>query len=159
MPPVELAVAAGGRRRLDRSPTRWLVVYVYPRTGRPGEEPPDGWDLIPGARGCTPQSCAFRDHHADLVDLDATVYGISAQPIDEQREFAARMHLRFPLLNDTELVLAYEPLRLPTFQAAGSTLYRRVTLCVDAGTIRKVFYPVFPPDRNAAEVIEYLRSA
>ena len=106
MPPVELAVAAGGRRRLDRSPTRWLVVYVYPRTGRPGEEPPDGWDLIPGARGCTPQSCAFRDHHADLVDLDATVYGISAQPIDEQREFAARMHLPFPLLNDTELVLA-----------------------------------------------------
>lgn len=139
-------------------PAGWWSTCTREPDGRERNHPTDG--ISSRALGAAPpQSCAFRDHHADLVDLDATVYGISAQPIDEQREFAARMHLPFPLLNDTELVLAYEPLRLPTFQAAGSTLYRRVTLCVDAGTIRKVFYPVFPPDRNAAEVIEYLRSA
>lgn len=158
LPPVELEGATGGTYRLDQQPTRWLVLYLYPRTGRPGEDPPDGWDLIPGARGCTPQSCAFRDHHAELTTLNATVYGVSAQPIHEQREFTERMHIPFPLLNDSGLVLADEPLRLPTFEFGGWTLYRRLTLCVEEGTIRKVFYPVFPPDRNASEVLAYLRS-
>lgn len=158
IPPIELEVAGGGCRRLDRQDTRWLIVYLYPRTGRPGEDPPDGWDLIPGARGCTPQSCAFRDHQADLAALDATVYGVSAQPIEEQKEFSERMHIPFPLLNDSALILAGDPLRMPTFEAAGSTLYRRTTLCVEGGIIRQVFYPVFPPDRNAEQVIEYLRN-
>jgi len=134
-----------------------LVVYVYPRTGIPGQPSPDGWDAIPGARGCTPQSCAFRDHHAELRALGADVLGLSAQPAAEQAEFAAREHLRFALLSDPELRLA-EALRLPTFEAAGMTLYKRITLIAGAdGAIAKVFYPVFPPDRNAADVLAWLR--
>ena len=134
-----------------------LVLYVYPRTGIPGQPSPDGWDAIPGARGCTPQSCAFRDHHAELRALGADVLGLSAQPAAEQAEFAAREHLRFALLSDPELRLA-EALRLPTFEAAGMTLYKRITLIAGAdGAIAKVFYPVFPPDRNAADVLAWLR--
>ncbi len=159
LPDVELPVATGGKRALAAAPTRWLVLYVYPRTGGPGVELPPDWDAIPGARGCTPQSCAFRDHHADLAALDATVAGISAQPRAEQAEFAARMHIPFPLLNDAELRLREPPLRLPTFPAGERILYRRVTLVAEHGVIRKVFYPVFPPDRNAAEVLAYLRAA
>lgn len=118
MPPV---------RFLRSAPSPWLVLYVYSRTGGPGIDLPDDWDLIPGARGCTPQSCAFRDHAADLGQLDASVWGVSAQPIEEQRDFAARMHIPFPLLNDRSLRLARPPLRLATFTAAGMPLYRRVT--------------------------------
>lgn len=135
-----------------------FVIYVYPRTGGPDVEMPDDWDLIPGARGCTPQACAFRDHDAELKELDAVVWGVSAQPIQEQREFAERMHLPFPLFNDSELRLASSELRLPTFNLGQMTLYKRVTLVAEASVIRKVFYPVFPPDQNAAEVVAYLRS-
>jgi peroxiredoxin len=138
--------------------TRFLVAYLYPRTGGPGIDLPDGWDLIPGARGCTPQGCAFRDHQHDLASLDATVWGISAQPLEEQAGFAERMHIPFPLLHDGELTLSRPPLRLPTFDAEGLTLYRRATLVVDRGVIRKVFYPVFPPDENARQVVDYLTS-
>lgn len=158
LPAVELASHDGVMRSLRAQPSRWLVVYVYPRTGGPDIELPEDWDLIPGARGCTPQGCAFRDHHADLRALDATVWGVSAQPLAEQRNFAERMHMPFPLLNDTGLRLAAAPLRLPTFTANGLTLYKRVTLVAEGLRITKAFYPVFPPDRNAADVIGYLRS-
>jgi peroxiredoxin len=144
---VDLAAAAAGART--------LVLYVYPRAGTPGEPSPDGWDAIPGARGCTPQSCAFRDHHAELRALGADVLGLSAQPTAEQAEFAAREHLPFALLSDPSLELA-ATLRLPTFEAGGMRLYKRITLIAEDGAIAKVFYPVFPPDRNAAEVLAWL---
>jgi peroxiredoxin len=144
---VDLAAAAAGAGT--------LVLYVYPRTGIPGEPPPDGWDAIPGARGCTPQSCAFRDHHAELRALGADVLGVSAQPSRQQAEFAAREHLPFALLSDPRLQLA-SALRLPTFEAGGMRLYKRITLIVEHGAIVKGFYPVFPPDRNADDVIAWL---
>ncbi|HEU4894690.1 MAG TPA: peroxiredoxin [Acidimicrobiia bacterium] len=133
-----------------------LVLYVYPRTGGPAIDLPDDWDLIPGARGCTPQACAFRDHQGDQTELGVSVWGLSAQPVDEQREFAARMHIPFPLLNDANLALSRPPLSLPTFTSAGMTLYKRITLIVNNGTVEHVFYPVHPPERNASDVIAWL---
>jgi len=144
---VDLSAAPGSDAR--------LVAYVYPRTGVPGEPNPDGWDAIPGARGCTPQSCSFRDHVADLSAHGAHVVGISAQTAEAQAEFAEREHIPYPLLADPELRLA-EAMRLPTFETAGMTLYRRLTFVARRGRIEKVFYPVFPPDRNAAEVLAWL---
>ncbi len=158
LPAIELSSTDGTVRWLHGVSSRLLVLYVYPRTGGPGVSLPEDWDLIPGARGCTPQSCAFRDHHAELGALDATVWGLSAQPIEEQREFVERMHIPFPLLNDSALKLTEQPLRLPTFTVEGMTLYKRVTLIAEEARVTRVFYPVFPPDRNASEVIEYLRS-
>lgn len=131
------------------------VIYIYPMTGRPGVPLPDGWDAIPGARGCTPQSCAFRDLHAELAALGAGVFGLSAQDSDDQREAHARLHLSFPLLSDSTLRLK-AVLRLPTFVADGRELYRRLTLVTDNAQIVKVFYPVFPPDRNARDVLDWL---
>jgi peroxiredoxin len=142
---VDLAEAARGR----------AVVYIYPRTGRPGEPLPDGWDAIPGARGCTPQSCAFRDHSSDLAAFGANVIGLSAQSAEEQHEFAGREHIPYPLLADPSLRLA-ELLDLPTFNVAGTRLYRRLTFAAFQGHIEKVFYPVFPPDRNAQDVLDWL---
>ncbi len=159
LPAMELLTTTGAKQSLQDLSTHWLVLYVYPRTGGPGISLPDDWDLIPGARGWTPQSCGFRDHHAELRDLDANVCGLSAQPIEEQREFVRRMHIPFPLLNDSTLRLSEPPLRLPTFSADGMTLYKRVTLIAEQNRVARVFYPVFPPDRNAEEVIAYLRSA
>lgn len=157
MPGLTLRDTTGAEHTLDHVPTRWLVLYAYPRTGGPGVDLPDDWDLIPGARGCTPQACAFRDHQGELASRDATVWGVSAQAIEEQAEFASRMHIPFPLLNDSGLQLAGPPLRLPTFDAGSMTLYKRLTLIAESGTIRKVFYPVFPPDANAGEVVRFLR--
>ncbi len=157
LPDIELPGIDGLVRSLRSVSTRWLVLYVYPRTGSARVALPDDWDLIPGARGCTPQACAFRDHHAELEALNATVWGVSAQPLREQQEFAERQHIRFPLLNDSELWLARPPLRLPTFTAGGLTLYRRVTIIAERNRISRVMYPVFPPDRNAAEVIAVLK--
>ena len=134
-----------------------LVAYFYPRTGVPGVALPDGWDDIPGARGCTPQSCSYRDAMAEFERLGATVVGISAQSAAGQAEFAAREHIPFPLLSDPDLRLA-EALRLPTFEVEGMTLYKRLTLVAEAGEIVKAFYPVFPPDRDAAEVLGWLRA-
>jgi peroxiredoxin len=131
------------------------VVYVYPRTGRPGVESPPGWDEIPGARGCTPQSCGFRDHAAELAAHGARVAGMSAQPLDDQLEFAERNRMPFPVIADPELRLR-DALGLPTFEAAGSTLYRRLAWVAERGRIVKVFYPVFPPDRNAGDVLDWL---
>jgi peroxiredoxin len=131
------------------------VVYCYPRTGRPDREPPEGWDGIPGARGCTPQSCAFRDHHEELQTLGAAVFGLSTQDTDYQLEAAERLHLPFPLLSDSHLDFAHA-LRLPTFDFEGITLLKRVTLIIRDGVIEHVFYPVFPPDKNAEAVIAWL---
>jgi len=132
------------------------VLYVYPQTGRPGREMFSGWDAIPGARGCTPQSCAFRDHAAELAELGARVAGLSAQSLDDQIEFAERNHMPFPVISDERLALT-RLLRLPTFDIEGVTLYKRLALIAEHGTIVKVFYPVFPPDRNAADVLAWLR--
>ena len=159
LPDVTLRSASGEVVALDRFSTRWLVLYVYPRTGGPGIQLLDDWDLIPGARGCTVQACAFRDQHAELRELDATVRGLSAQPISEQTEFAERMHIPFPLLNDSNHNLTEPPLSLPTFETDGLLLYRRLTIVADTIGIRHVFYPVFPPDRNAADVISFLKAA
>lgn len=133
-----------------------VVVYVYPMTGGPDVALPDGWDMIPGARGCTPQSCAFRDHYAELRTLGVShVVGLSAQSTAEQKEAAARLHLPFPLASDAQFTLA-DALRLPTFDAGGRRILRRLTMIVVDGQIRHVFYPVFPPDRNAQDVIAWL---
>lgn len=158
VPPLAFASTQGGTVDLAAAAAHagTLLLYVYPRTGSPGQPSPDGWDAIPGARGCTPQSCAFRDHHAELRAVGADVLGLSAQPADEQAEFAAREHIPFALLSDSTLRLA-EALRLPTFEAAGMTLYKRITLVIEDSVIAKAFYPVFPPDRNAAEVLAWLR--
>jgi peroxiredoxin len=158
LPRFELAATDGSTVQLDRLEGR-TIVYAYPRTGRPGEDPlvPD-WDLIPGARGCTPETCGFRDHHAELQAAGAAeVFGLSAQDSDYQREVVDRLQLPFPLLSDEDLELT-KALRLPTFEAAGQTLIKRLTLVVDEGSIEHVFYPVFPPDRHAEEVLAWLRA-
>jgi peroxiredoxin len=156
VPPLSLASTQGGSVDLAEAARNHLVAYVYPRTGTPGQALPAGWDDIPGARGCTPQSCAYRDSLAEFTAAETSVIGISAQSPDEQREFAEREHIPFPLLSDAKLLLAAE-LRLPTFEAEGMTLYKRLTLVAEAGEIVKAFYPVFPPDRNASEVLGWLR--
>jgi peroxiredoxin len=134
-----------------------LVLYIYPRTGQPDRPSRPEWDAIPGARGCTPESCAFRDHVAELEKLGAAVAGLSAQTLEEQAEFAERNHIPYPVIADPERKLG-AALRLPTFEFEGMTLYKRVTLLVEACAVAKVFYPVFPPDRNAAEVVNWLGS-
>jgi peroxiredoxin len=157
LPAVALPATDGTSVDLSRLPGR-TVVYAYPRTGRPGVPNPDGWDLIPGARGCSPQSCAFRDHHAELRALGvARVFGLSTQDTAYQAEAAERLHLPFPLVSDAGLALT-RALRLPTFEVAGMTLLKRFTLVVDDGRVTKVFYPVFPPDANAGEVVAWLRA-
>jgi peroxiredoxin len=134
----------------------WVVVYAYPRTGVPGVENPDGWDLIPGARGCTPQSCSFRDHFSELKALGINrLFGLSTQDTAYQREAADRLHLPFPILSDEYLRLT-GAMRLPTFETSGMTLLKRLTLVISDGRIEHVFYPVFPPDRNASEVLAWL---
>jgi peroxiredoxin len=143
--PVDLAALAAER----------LVLYVYPRAGRPGVALLPGWDEIPGARGCTPQSCGFRDHAAELASLGARVAGVSAQSIEDQREFAERNHIPYPVISDEWLELE-RWLGLPTLDVEGLTLYKRLALVAERGEIVKVFYPVFPPDRNAEEVVAWL---
>jgi peroxiredoxin len=133
-----------------------VVVYAYPRTGKPGVENPAGWDLIPGARGCTPQSCAFRDHFVELKALGVErIFGLSAQDTSYQREAAERLHLPFPILSDEHLRLT-AALRLPTFQTSGMTLLKRFTLVIRDAQIEHIFYPVFPPDQNAGAVVAWL---
>ena len=154
LPAVPLLSTAGSVVDLATLGGR-TVVYGYPRTGRPDQEPPTGWNAIPGARGCTPQSCGFRDHFQDLQRLGARVFGLSTQDTDYQREAVERLHLPFKLLSDAELTFA-RLLRLPTFEVEGMRLIKRLTLIITDGRIEKVFYPVFPPDANAAEVIAWL---
>ncbi|MDX6396945.1 MAG: hypothetical protein QOJ43_353 [Gaiellaceae bacterium] len=133
------------------------VIYVYPRTGRPGVPSLPGWDATPGARGCTPQSCGFRDAHGELQALGKRVAGLSTQPLADQVEFAARNAMPFPVIADPERRLG-AALGLPTFAVAGETLYGRLALVAENGRIVKVFYPVFPPDENAADVLAWLRA-
>ena len=133
-----------------------VVIYCYPMTGQPGRALPVAWDEISGARGCTPQSCAFRDHYHELGALGAAVYGLSTQDTGYQQEAVARLHLPYPLLSDAQRAFA-KALDLPLFEVDGMILLKRVTLIIEDGKIRKVFYPVFPPDRNAEDVLEWLR--
>jgi peroxiredoxin len=155
LPAIPLTATDGTTVSLDRLPGR-SVVYAYPRTGEKDAPVPKDWDAIPGARGCTPQSCAFRDHHAELESLGARVFGFSTQTTDYQREVAERLHLPFPMLSDHDLTFT-RALNLPTFEYNGMTLTKRLTLIVRDGTIEHVFYPVFPPDRNAPDVVAWLR--
>ena len=161
LPALALTVAAGEGRRFDlreAATIGTLVAFVYPRTGTPGQPLVPGWDDIPGARGCTPQSCAFRERHLALAGLGALVVGISAMDPREQAAFAEREQLPYALLNDGPLALR-DQLGLPTFEVCGTTLYKRLTFVARAGRIEKIFYPVFPPDRNPAEVEAWLRQS
>lgn len=154
LPDIDLPATNGAVVSLAQLTAR-TVVYCYPRTGRPGEELPPGWNEIPGARGCTPQACAFRDHHNELQRAGAHVYGLSAQSIEDQREVVDRLHLPFPLLSDASYHLC-DALRLPTFEVEGMRLLKRLTMIIESGKIDHVFYPVFPPDRHAEEVLNWL---
>jgi peroxiredoxin len=158
VPDIALPATDGAEVWLNELAATRTIIYAYPRTGRPGEPSlVDDWDLIPGARGCTPETCGFRDHHADLAELGASVFGLSTQSTDYQRELVERLALPFAILSDSELQLT-RALRLPTFEVAGQTLLKRHTLVLRDGTIDRVFYPVFPPDRHAAEVLDWLRA-
>ena len=155
MPSIALAATDGTTIDLSSLPGR-VVVYAHPRTGRPGIRNPDGWDLIPGTRGCTPQSCSFRDHFKELKALGVRhLFGLSTQDTAYQREAAERLHLQFPILSDEHLRLA-ETIRLPTFQVDGMTLLKRLTMVIEDGMIEHVFYPIFPPDRDAGDVLAWL---
>lgn len=160
LPSVALPSTEGNQVNFGTGALAHTVIYIYPRTGTPDLEPlggTDAWNAIPGARGCTPQNCAFRDHYQELQELGAGVYGLSTQTTAYQQEMAARLHLPFEVLSDADLEWS-RILALPTFEVEGETLLKRVTLIVQDGVIEKVFYPVFPPDRNAAEVVAYLRA-
>ena len=153
---LALPATSGAAVNLARLAGR-TVLYIYPRTGVPGVDLPPGWNDIPGARGCTPQSCGFRDHFAELKGLGVShLFGLSTQDTDYQREAAERLHLPFAILSDAGLSFT-RAMRLPTFTVAGMTLLKRMALVLDDGVIANVFYPVFPPDRNAAEVVAWLR--
>ena len=156
LPDVALVATSGATVTLAKLPGR-TVVFAYPRTGVPGEPSlVADWDEIPGARGCTPQSCAFRDLHRDLQEAGAAVmFGLSTQDTTYQREARDRLHLPFELLSDEALAFSGAA-GLPTMQVAGRTLIRRLALVIDDGRIAKVFYPVFPPDRNAHDVLVWL---
>jgi len=158
LPDLALPATDGSAVNLSKLTGR-TIVYVYPRTGVPGVDPPEGWDQIPGARGCTPQSCSFRDHFGELKRLGvAQLHGLSTQDTAYQREAAMRLHLPFSILSDEKLKLT-RALSLPTFSTAGMTLLKRMALVIDDGIITKAFYPVFPPDKSAAEVIAWLQAS
>jgi len=133
------------------------VIYCYPMTGVPGKPLPQGWDMIPGARGCTPQTCGFRDHYQELLRFNIAVFGLSTQTTEYQREMADRLHLPFEILSDAEFKLC-EALRLPTFEVDGMRLVKRLTMIVRGGRIEHVLYPVFPPSESADEVLRWVRS-
>jgi len=158
LPDLALPATSGGPVNLSKLAGR-TVLYIYPRTGVPGVDLPPGWNDIPGARGCTPQSCAFRDHHAELKTLGvAQLFGLSTQDTAYQQEAATRLHLPFAILSDEKLAFT-QALKLPTFTVAGMTLLKRMALVVDDGVIAKVFYPVFPPDKNAEEVVAWIQAS
>jgi peroxiredoxin len=155
-PGLEFEATSGKKINLSTIQGR-LVIYIYPLTGQPNVALPAGWDEIPGARGCTPQACDFSHHHQQLQSLNATVFGLSSQTTDYQAELKGRLHLPFDLLSDSNFQLT-QALNLPTFKAGDLLLYKRLTLIAEAQVIQKVFYPVFPPDQHAAQVIDWLRT-
>jgi len=157
MPRISLPSTAGGMVDLSNLSVPRTVIYCYPMTGVPGKPLPEGWDMIPGARGCTPQTCGFRDHFRELAALKAEVFGFSTQTSEYQREMAQRLHLPFQILSDAEFKLC-NALRLPTFEASGMRLVKRLTLIVRGGRIEQVFYPVFPPNESADQVIRWLKA-
>ena len=151
-----LALRSTGGETVDLSALAGrVVIYAYPRTGRPDEDPPSGWNEIPGARGCTPEACAFRDHYRELQALGAAVYGLSTQTTGYHRELVERLHLPYPMLSDARLAFT-QARRLPTFSVASMTLIKRLTLIAKDGRIETVFYPVFPPDEHPKEVLAWL---
>jgi len=158
LPAIELASTRGTVVNLGELKSARTIIYCYPMTGVPGKPLPEGWNMIPGARGCTPQSCGFRDHFEELEKLGAEVFGLSTQKSDYQIEMAQRLQLPLPVLSDTELKFC-RALRLPTFEVDGMTLVKRLTLVIRDGAIEKVFYPVFPPDQSAEQVLLWLRDA
>jgi peroxiredoxin len=156
VPSVALPATGGGTVDLaERSRSRQVVLFAYPRTGRPGQDPLPGWDDIPGARGCTPEACSFRDLAAEFSERGAEVYGLSTQSAADQQEAATRLHLPYVLLSDARLAFA-TALRLPTFTVAGIPLLRRLTLIARDGVVQRVLYPVFPPDQAAADALRAL---
>jgi peroxiredoxin len=154
VPDAELQSTSGVMVNLQDLSGR-TIVFCYPRTGRPGEALPAGWDEIPGARGCTPESCGFRDNFAAFTRAGIRVFGLSTQDTDYQRELVERLQLPYEMLSDADLQFA-SALRLPTFEVGGMMLIKRLTLVIDGGVITRVFYPVFPPDRHASEVLAAL---
>jgi peroxiredoxin len=157
MPSLSLSSTSGGSVALNELGPRRTVLYVYPLTGRPGVDLPQGWDSIPGARGCTTEACDFRDHYQQLLEAGAArVFGLSSQDSDYQAEVAQRLELPFAMLSDAELSLA-AAIGLPTFHVSGMTLFKRLTLVIANGTIEHVFYPIFPPNEHAQEVLAWLR--
>jgi peroxiredoxin len=156
MPKVSLRSTAGRMVDLSALSAPRTVLYCYPMTAAPGKLQPEGWDMIPGARGCTVQACSFRDHHQELLQLKVDVFGVSAQTTEYQREMADRLHVPFEILSDENFELC-EALRLPTFEVDGMRLMKRLTLIVRAGRIEHVFYPVFPPNENASDVVRWLQ--
>ena len=156
LPDLELASTRNRRVNLSKVTARRGVVYAYPMTGRPGVTLPAGWDDIPGARGCTLETCGFRDHHADLAKLQTEVFGVSVQTTEYQQEMVERLKVPFEVLSDAEMGLV-RALKLPTFTAGGMTLIKRLTIVASGGRIEHVFYPVFPPDKHAEEVIAWLK--
>lgn len=155
VPPVLLDSTSGEGVDLSTLSGRTVLYCCYPMTGRPDRDLPEGWDAIPGAKGCTPQSCSFRDHHEELRSLGAGVFGLSTQDTTYQREAKERLHLPFDLLSDKGLAFR-DALRLPIFEVDGEILLKRLTLIVRDDRVEHVFYPVFPPDKSAAEVVEWL---
>lgn len=159
MPSLAFPSTDGGDVDLRALGEGRTVLYVYPMTGRPGNALPESWDAIPGARGCTPEACGFRDHYADLTAAGAArVFGLSSQDTDYQREAVERLRLPFPMLSDTGFRLA-AALDLPTFETGGTRFYQRITFIVRDKGIEHVFYPVFPPDAHAEQVLSWLRTS
>ncbi len=157
MPAIALR-STRGRDVVLASVPGWTVVYTYPRTGEDGLAPPPGWNEIPGARGCTPQTCGFRDHYHELTELGAAVFGMSTQTSEYQREMIERLHVPFEVLSDADLAMVHA-LRLPTFTFREMTLMKRLTMFLRDGVIEHVIYPVFPPDRSAEEAVRWLEGA
>jgi peroxiredoxin len=155
VPAITLGSTANRRINLAELARERTVIYCYPRTGAPGQPVPKGWDEIPGARGCTPESCGFRDHYHALEALHVRVFGLSTQTTEYQREAVERLHLPFEILSDADFAVT-NALRLPTFEFEGVRLLKRLTMVASDGKIEKVFYPVFPPDKHAEEVIAWL---
>jgi peroxiredoxin len=158
VPHLTLPATSGENVRLDRLGQGRSVLYLYPLTGRADLDLPEGWDTIPGARGCTTEACDFRDHHQDLLDAGAShILGISSQESDYQRELVGRLQLPFPMLSDTRMSLE-DALGVPTFRADGMTLFKRLTLVIRNAVIEHVFYPVFPPNEHAQQVLAWLKT-